>query len=565
MAIKLGDMLVQADLIKKEQLDKALAEQKSTGARLGACLIKMGFITEDAITDFLGKQLGVPTVNLGAKEIDPALLKLIPADTARKFQIVPVQRTGRTLFVAMSNPADVFTIEDIQFLTGFEVKPMVCAETSIEKTIDRLYGTQASADALKALDAEATDNLEVVDKNDEEVATQAEIDSTPVVKLVQSILMDAIKKGASDIHIEPYEKVLRVRFRMDGVLQEVMSPPRRIAAAVASRIKVLSKLNLTERRLPQDGRCSVKLADRNVDLRVSTMPIKYGEKICIRVLEQSALGGGLTTLGIEGKALNDFVNATTRPQGMILVTGPTGSGKTRTLYSAIYQLNKPGVNIVTAEDPVEYDMMGINQVNVQPEIGYTFEKALKAFLRQDPNIVLVGEIRDRGTGEIAMTAAMTGHLVLSTLHTNDAPSTLNRLLDMEIPPFLIAATVTLIEAQRLVRRVCKSCKAPVPLEEYAELIRKMGVDPATLQGVQFMRGKGCAECNQTGYKGRVGIFEVLPVGPEIRRMIIARKSTDEIRAEAERLGMLSLRQAVLDKAKQGLTTLEEAVRETVSE
>lgn len=564
MAVKLGDMLVQAGLITSDQLDKALLEQKNTGAKLGSCLVKMGFITEDAITAFLGKQLNLPTVNLSSAELDPQVLKLIPAEIAQKFQVMPIKRTGRTLFLAMSNAADVFTMENIAFLTGMEVKPVVCAETSLEKALDKYYGSTTRAEALKSVEQEiAADDLELVDKDVEEVASQAEIESTPVVKLVNSIVVDAIKRGASDIHIEPYEKILRVRYRIDGVLQETMSPPRRIAAALASRIKVLSKLNLTERRLPQDGRFSIKLPDRAVDLRVSTMPIKYGEKIVIRVLEQTSLGGDLTQLGIEGKALDDILKALARPTGMILVTGPTGSGKTRTLYSAISRLNKPGVNVVTAEDPVEYDIVGINQVNVTPEIGYTFAKALKAFLRQDPNIVLVGEIRDRETGEIAMTAAMTGHLVLSTLHTNDAPSSLNRLLDMEIPPFLIAATVNLIEAQRLVRRICTKCKEPETVSP--EEMVKMGVDPAKLQGVQLYRGRGCLDCNNTGYKGRVGVFEVLAVGPEIRRLIVSRASTDEIREMAVKLGMKTLREDALDKVRQGITTLEAAIVETASD
>jgi type IV pilus assembly protein PilB len=359
----------------------------------------------------------------------------------------------------MSNPADVFTIDNIQFLTGLEIKPSVCAETAIARAIEKLYATSAGLnEAMKAVQEEEEADVEFMEKEAEEKVTQAEIDSAPVVKLVNSMIFDAIKRGASDIHIEPYEKVLRVRFRIDGVLQETMSPPKRIAAAVASRIKVLSRLNLTERRLPQDGRFSVKSGEQAVDFRVSTLPIKHGEKICIRILRQSGLSGDLTKLGMQGKPLEDLLGAIARPQGMVLITGPTGSGKTNTLYSCISRLNTPKVNISTAEDPVEYDIMGINQVNVHVEIGYTFAKALKAFLRQDPNIVLVGEIRDRETGQIAMEAAMTGHLVLSTLHTNDAPSTLNRLIEMEIPTFLIAATVIMIEAQRLVRTICPSCK-----------------------------------------------------------------------------------------------------------
>jgi type IV pilus assembly protein PilB len=564
MALKLGDMLLQSGLITKDQLEKALHEQKNSGDKLGACLIKMKFITEEATTEFLGKQFNVPTINLSNKEIDPQVLKLIPSDVAQKCQVIPVARVGRTLQVAMSNPADVFTLENIQFLTGMEVKPLVCADTAIARAMEKLYATSAGLnEAIKAVQEEEG-QVEFVDKEEQQVVTQADIDAAPVVKLVNSLIFDAVKRGVSDIHIEPYEKVLRVRFRVDGVLQEAMSPPKRIAAAVASRIKVLSKLNLTERRLPQDGRFSVKAGEQNVDFRVSTMPIKHGEKICIRILRQSGLSSDLSKLGLDGKPAENFLAAAAKPNGMILITGPTGSGKTNTLYSLINRLNTPKVNISTAEDPVEYDLMGINQVNIQPEIGYTFAVALKAFLRQDPNIILVGETRDRETGEIAMTAAMTGHLVLSTLHTNDAPSSLNRLLDMEIPPFLIAATVNVIEAQRLVRTICPNCKQPDP-SVTPELIAKLGADPAEFDGVTFYKGAGCMDCNRTGYKGRIGLFEILVVTPAIRKLILSRASTDEIRAMAVKEGMILLRQDGYNKVKKGITTLETVIAKTVSE
>jgi len=564
MALKLGDMLLQAGLITKDQLDKALAEQKTTGDKLGACLIKMKFITEEATTDFLGKQFKVPTINLSNTQIDPLVLKLIPADVAQKCQVIPVARVGRTLQVAMSNPADVFTLENIQFLTGMEVKPLVCADTAIARAMEKLYANSAGLnEAMKAVQEEEG-QVEFVDKEQEDVVTQADIEAAPVVKLVNGMIFDAVKRGVSDIHIEPYEKVLRVRFRVDGVLQEAMSPPKRIAAAVASRIKVLSRLNLTERRLPQDGRFSVKAGEQNVDFRVSTMPIKHGEKICIRILRQSGLSSDLSKLGLEGKAAENFLAASTKPNGMILITGPTGSGKTNTLYSLINRLNTPKVNISTAEDPVEYDLMGINQVNINPEIGYTFAVALKAFLRQDPNIILVGETRDRETGEIAMTAAMTGHLVLSTLHTNDAPSSLNRLLDMEIAPFLIAATVNVIEAQRLVRTICPNCKQPDP-SMTPEMITKLGADPAEFEGVTFYKGAGCMDCNRTGMKGRIGLFEILVVTPAIRKLILSRASTDEIRAMAVSEGMTLLRQDGFNKVKKGITTLETVIAKTVAD
>jgi type IV pilus assembly protein PilB len=564
MALKLGDMLLQAGLITKEQLDKALAEQKNSGDKLGACLIKMKFITEEATTDFLGKQFKVPTINLSNTEIDPQVLKLIPADMAQKCQVIPVARQGRTLQVAMSNPADVLTLENIQFFTGLEVKPLVCADTAIARAMEKLYAGSASLnEAMKAVQEEEA-QVEFVDKEQEDVVTQADMESAPVVKLVNGMIFDAVKRGVSDIHIEPYEKVLRVRFRIDGVMQEAMSPPKRIAAAVVSRIKVLSRLNLTERRVPQDGRFSVKAGEQNVDFRVSTMPIKHGEKVCIRILRQSGLSPDLTKLGLEGKPLEHFLAASVKPNGMILITGPTGSGKTMTLYSLINRLNTPKVNISTAEDPVEFDVMGINQVNIQPEIGYTFAVALKAFLRQDPDIILVGETRDKETGEIAMTAAMVGRLVLTTLHTNDAPSSLNRLLDMDIPPFLIAATVIVIEAQRLVRTICPNCKQPDPTMT-PEMIAKLGADPAEFEGVTFYKGAGCMECNRTGFKGRTGLYEILVITPAIRKLILSRASTDEIREMAVKEGMILLRQDGYNKVKKGITTLEAVIAKTVME
>ncbi|MEW6684938.1 MAG: type IV-A pilus assembly ATPase PilB [Candidatus Edwardsbacteria bacterium] len=557
-------MLQQAKLITQEQLNKALEEQKRSGAKLGSTLVQLGYITEEQIIEFLGKQFGVPTINLSKCEIESSVLKLVSPEIAQRFQVLPISRVGRILTLAMANPSDVFTIDDIKFFTGLEVKPVVSAEGAIVKAIEKYYGASASLnEAIKAIE---TEEMEVIEKKEEEKDAStlaAEVESAPVVKLVSTLIGDAVKRGASDIHIEPYEKVLRVRFRVDGVLQEAMSPPIRIAGAVVSRIKIMAKLNIAERRLPQDGRITVKVGGKTVDLRVSTLPTIHGEKIVMRILEQTGLTYDLTKLGFVEKALADFTTAISKPNGIILVTGPTGSGKTKTLYSAISKINSPQVNIVTAEDPVEYDLMGINQVMVKEDIGYTFSAALRAFLRQDPNIILVGEIRDKETAEIAMKAAMTGHLVLSTLHTNDAASSINRMIDMGTEPYMIAFTVNLIQAQRLVRTICPYCKESVKVDS-SELL-KFGVDPASFANVTLYRGKGCLECNKTGYKGRIGIFEVMSITPSIRQMIMKRATNDEIQRKAQEEGMLTLREDGLLKVKQGITTLEEITRVTVAE
>lgn len=564
MKKRLGDMLLETGLINNEQLHTALSVQKKEGGKLGHNLVKLGFVTEEQITNLLEQQFGVPACDLSKMEVDEKVVKLIPAQVAQKFQIMPVNREGKTLILAMANPADVFTVEDIKFATGFDVQPVVCAESLIEKAIEKYYGVSGSlADVVKEI--EKTEDLEVLEVKKEEEMDVSQLaldsDAAPVVKLVNSIIIEGVRRHASDIHIEPYKRVLRIRYRIDGALTEVMSPSYRMGPAIASRIKLMASLDISERRIPQDGHISLKVGDKSIDLRVSTLPTAHGEKIVMRIAEQSGLSYDMAKLGLEKKSLDEFLKSISRPNGIILVTGPTGSGKTVTLYSALTRLNTLDTNITTAEEPIEYDFPGINQVSVNEEIGYTFAKALRAFLRQDPNIIMVGEIRDGETADIAIKAALTGHLVLSTLHTNDASSTVTRIIDMGIEPYLLAPTLALVEAQRLVRRICPKCKEPVSLTP--EMIGKLGMDPKEFEGVTLYKGKGCLECNNTGYKGRVGIFEVLPVTSEIRELILKRASNDEIKQKAVELGMTTLRSDGVAKIKQGMTTIEEIIRETV--
>lgn len=564
MKKRLGDMLLETGLINNEQLHTALSAQKKEGGKLGHNLVKLGFVTEEQITNLLEQQFGVPACDLSKMEVDEKVVKLIPAQVAQKFQIMPVNREGKTLILAMANPADVFTVEDIKFATGFDVQPVVCAESLIEKAIEKYYGVSGSlADVVKEI--EKTEDLEVLEVKKEEEMDVSQLaldsDAAPVVKLVNSIIIEGVRRHASDIHIEPYKRVLRIRYRIDGALTEVMSPSYRMGPAIASRIKLMASLDISERRIPQDGHISLKVGDKSIDLRVSTLPTAHGEKIVMRIAEQSGLSYDMAKLGLEKKSLDEFLKSISRPTGIILVTGPTGSGKTVTLYSALTRLNTLDKNITTAEEPIEYDFPGINQVSVNEEIGYTFAKALRAFLRQDPNIIMVGEIRDGETADIAIKAALTGHLVLSTLHTNDASSTVTRIIDMGIEPYLLAPTLALVEAQRLVRRICPKCKEPVSLTP--EMIGKLGMDPKEFEGVTLYKGKGCLECNNTGYKGRVGIFEVLPVTSEIRELILKRASNDEIKQKAVELGMTTLRSDGVAKIKQGMTTIEEIIRETV--
>lgn len=564
MKKRLGDMLLETGLINNEQLHTALSAQKKEGGKLGHNLVKLGFVTEEQITNLLEQQFGVPACDLSKMEVDEKVVKLIPAQVAQKFQIMPVNREGKTLILAMANPADVFTVEDIKFATGFDVQPVVCAESLIEKAIEKYYGVSGSlADVVKEI--EKTEDLEVLEVKKEEEMDVSQLaldsDAAPVVKLVNSIIIEGVRRHASDIHIEPYKRVLRIRYRIDGALTEVMSPSYRMGPAIASRIKLMASLDISERRIPQDGHISLKVGDKSIDLRVSTLPTAHGEKIVMRIAEQSGLSYDMAKLGLEKKSLDEFLKSISRPTGIILVTGPTGSGKTVTLYSALTRLNTLDKNITTAEEPIEYDFPGINQVSVNEDIGYTFAKALRAFLRQDPNIIMVGEIRDGETADIAIKAALTGHLVLSTLHTNDASSTVTRIIDMGIEPYLLAPTLALVEAQRLVRRICPKCKEPVSLTP--EMIGKLGMDPKEFEGVTLYKGKGCLECNNTGYKGRVGIFEVLPVTSEIRELILKRASNDEIKQKAVELGMTTLRSDGVAKIKQGMTTIEEIIRETV--
>jgi type IV pilus assembly protein PilB len=595
MAVRIGELLLKEKRITPEQLQQALAGQKANGGKLGYNLVKMGFVKDEEITALLSKQYGIPSINLAQFQIDPAVVKLVPAETAQKYQIIPLSRSGASLTIAMTDPTNVFAMDDIKFMTGYNVEPVVASEIAITEAVQKYYpakagtakggagkpgasGSGASTVGMSALDMatkgleelQALDNSSDVEVLEElqEISAEAlakEGEAAPVVRLVNVVLMSAIQKGASDIHIEPYEKELRIRYRIDGILYNIMNPPMKFRDAISSRVKIMSKLDIAEKRLPQDGRIKIRFTDngqqKEIDFRVSVLPTLFGEKIVMRLLDKDKLMLDMTRLGFEQESLTKFEAAIMRPWGMVLVTGPTGSGKTNTLYSSISKINTPETNIMTAEDPVEFNLVGVNQVQIRESIGLNFAAALRSFLRQDPNIILVGEIRDFETAEIAVKAALTGHLVLSTLHTNDAPSTVNRLMNMGIEPFLVASSVHLICAQRLVRRVCSECKEPNPQTPPA--LVQAGFTPEEAETVTPMKGAGCERCNKTGYKGRVGLYEVLEVTEELRELILVGASGLELRRKAVDEGMITLRRSGLRKVMEGLTSIEEVVRETV--
>jgi type IV pilus assembly protein PilB len=580
MAIRIGELLLKEKRITPEQLQEALTVQRRSGGKLGYNLIQLGYVKDDEITALLSKQYGVPSIALGQFEIDRAVLKLVPADTAQKYQIVPLSRAGGTLTIAMTDPTNVLAMDDIKFMTGYTVEPVVASETAVIEAIQKYYGRavlnpSAGPSALEVASKAIEDMPTLGDGADVEVLEEFEEisaealarqgEEAPVVKLVNIILMSAIQKGASDIHIEPYEKEIRVRYRVDGILYNIMQPPMKFRDAITSRVKIMSKLDIAEKRLPQDGRIKIRFQEdgqpKEIDFRVSCLPTLFGEKIVMRLLDKDKLMLDMTKLGFESESLVKFESAIQRPWGMVLVTGPTGSGKTNTLYSSISKINTTETNIMTAEDPVEFNLMGINQVQVRENIGLNFAAALRSFLRQDPNVILVGEIRDFETAEIAVKAALTGHLVLSTLHTNDAPSTVNRLMNMGIEPFLVASSLNLICAQRLVRRICKDCSAPHPTPTPALVHAGFSADDA--RDVVPNKGKGCDKCNHTGYKGRVGLYEVMEITDEVRELILVGASSLELRRKAVDEGMITLRHSGLRKVKDGVTTVDEVVRETV--
>ncbi len=561
---RLGELLVRNKLIDEKQLAKALEEQKSTGGRLGASLVKLGYLKEEDLAAFLSRQYGVPSINLSEFEIDESVIKLIPAEVVQKYQLIPVNRAGSTLIVAMADPSNIFAIDDIKFMTGYNVEVVVAAEASVKTAIDKYYDQSASFDDvmgdLDDIDLEVIDDADEIDTGELEKASE----DAPVVKLVNLILTDAIKKGASDIHVEPYEKSFRVRYRIDGVLHEVMKPPLKLKNALTSRIKIMSEMDISERRLPQDGRIKIKLpGGKDMDYRVNCLPTLFGEKICLRLLDKSNLQLDMTKLGYEPKSLEWFKEQIHKPFGMVLVTGPTGSGKTVSLYSALGELNTPTENISTAEDPVEFNFAGINQCQMHEEIGLNFASALRAFLRQDPDIIMIGEIRDFETAEIGVKAALTGHLVLSTLHTNDCPSTVNRLLNMGIEPFLVASAVNLITGQRLGRRLCQECQVPEDIPR--ETLLQAGVTEDKIDTFQSYKGEGCAKCNDTGYKGRVGFYQVMPMFEELRELILAGANTAELKRESMRLGVKTMRQAALTKMDERITSFEETLRCTIAD
>src|SRR5579859_616731 len=571
MSVRLGEILIKESLITQDQLQKALEFQRANGGKLGSCLTKMGFITDDDITGVLSRQYGVPSINLKYYEIDPNVIKLIPQDTALRYQVIPLSRVGSVLTIAMTDPTNVFAMDDIKFMTGFNVEPVVASESAIGEAISRFYGgSDSNTEELSKMMKDLVEE----DQELELAAEEAELDTNtlekaaeeaPIIKLVNLILTDSVKRGASDIHIEPYELEMRVRFRVDGQLQTVMTPPLRLKDAITSRLKIMAKLDIAEKRLPQDGRIMIKYrADgkkKELDFRVSTVPTLYGEKIVLRLLDKENLRLDMTKLGFEMESLKKFERNILKPYGMVLVTGPTGSGKTNTLYSSVARLNQVDTNIMTAEDPVEFQLSGINQVQMKEQIGLNFAAALRAFLRQDPNIILVGEIRDFETAEIGVKAALTGHLVLSTLHTNDAPSTISRLMNMGIEPFLVATSVNLICAQRLVRRICSNCKEELQVPEQALI--DAGYTPEEAKTTKIYHGKGCTTCGKRGYKGRTGLYEVMEINDELRELILVGASALELKKKAIEQGMITLRRSGLLKVALGQTTMEEVLRETV--
>ena len=589
MAVRIGELLLSEERITAAQLKEALEHQRSNGGKLGANLVELGFVKDEEIASLLSKQYGVPSINLSLFDIDAGVIKLVPAATAEHYEIIPVSRVGATLTIAMSDPTNVFAVDDIKFMTGYHVEPVVAAQTAIATAITRYYGNgngdgdEAEKGAEPALGGEdqmdlATKALEEMPHLDDEdvevledleeadvVSLEKQGGEAPVVRLVNVVLASAIQKGASDIHIEPYEKEYRIRFRIDGTLYNVMVPPLKFRDAITSRLKIMAKLDIAEKRLPQDGRIKLRLkvddATKEIDFRVSCLPTLFGEKIVMRLLDQSKLMLDMTKLGFEAESLETFEDAIERPWGLVLVTGPTGSGKTNTLYSAISKINKSTTNIMTAEDPVEFNLAGVNQVQMRENIGLNFAAALRSFLRQDPDVILVGEIRDFETAEIAVKAALTGHLVLSTLHTNDAPSTVNRLMNMGIEPFLVASAVNLIGAQRLVRRVCANCSEEHPMP--APALEEIGFSAEEASTVVPRKGAGCETCNDTGFKGRIGLYEVMAVTDEVREMILVGASTLELRRCAVEHGMLTLRASGLRKIATGQTSVSEVVKETV--
>ncbi len=599
MTERLGELLIKRNYITPEQLKKAMDEQKLKGGRLESNLVKLGYVKEDELLSFLSAQYRVPSVKISKMEVNPAVIKLIPSSISKKYFIMPINRIGPKLTLAMADPSNIVVIDEIKFMTGFNVEPVVASETEIIDAIKKYYGGGGSVAGMGsvsfqaadydledekgnvrldgiALDDDfvdvddfdklvhgAVDNVEVVEGQTNPMEESIDMEG-PIIKIVNGILIKAIKLGASDIHFEPYERSFRVRYRIDGVLRRDMSLPIQIKNAMTSRLKIMARLDIAEKRLPQDGRIKLRMGKgREMDFRVSTIPILFGEKVVLRLLDKSALQLDMTKLGFEESSLADLKGAIHKPVGMILVTGPTGSGKTTTLYSALSELNKETENIITAEDPIEYNFMGINQVQMHEEIGLTFASSLRSFLRQDPDIIMVGEIRDFETAQIAVQAALTGHLVLSTVHTNDAPGTVTRLIDMGIEPFLISSAVILILAQRLIRKICMDCREPIKV--HPQLLIDLGIPPDEVRSFPVYKGKGCPICNNTGYKGRVGLYEVMPMKEEVKELVLSRASTSEIKKEAIRLGMKTLRQSGIMKIKDGVTTIEEVLRSTIED